>query len=120
MITLDMDDGWPNQLTADLGTLASGQTAYRKLKCRNIAPVTTYSELTITTTDPNLSLSAKDDPDKNDYSDKIVIDRSIKPGDTFTFWACLTAPIVNNEEFAPYQYYNKIVMVPKSKMEYAD
>lgn len=120
MIALNMEAGWPSQLTVDLGTLSSGQIVYRRISCKNISPVTTYKELAVTSTDPNLSLSAKDAPDKYDYSDKIVIEGDIKPNDTFTFWACLTAPVIRNDEYAPYQYYNKLVFVPKSKIDHEE
>lgn len=118
MIALDMDNGWPSSSTVDLGNLASGQTVYRKLTCWNASPASLYKELVVSSTDPNLTISAKDNPSEYDYSDNIVITQPLYPGDSFSFWVCLTAPVVRNEEFAPYQYYNKLVFSPRVKQDF--
>lgn len=119
MISLDMESGWPSTATVDLGNLASGQTVYRKLRCKNISPVSTYRQLVVHSNDPNLQLSTSDDPTIYDFAGSVTINQPIAPGDTFTFWVCLTSPVVHNEVFAPYQYYNKLIFSPQIKEDYA-
>lgn len=118
MIALDLDNGWPSSSTIDLGNLSSGQTVYRKIKCWNASPASLYKELVVSSTDPNLTLSLAESPSVYAYSDNIVISQPLAPGDSFEFWVCLTAPIVRHEEFAPYQYYNKLMFSPRVKQDY--
>lgn len=118
MIKLHMQDGWPNTQTLDLGNLSSGQVVFRKVRCQNIAPVTTYHDLTISSRDSLLLLSREDKVDENDYADTITIPGKIKPGDTFEFCICLTAPIINEETFAPYQYFDRLTFHPRKKTDY--
>ena len=118
MIKLYMANGWPNTQTLDLGNLSSGQTVFRKVRCQNIAPVTTYYDLTISSRDSLLLLSAEDRLDANDYADKITIKGALKPKDTFEFCVCLTAPVINEETFAPYQYFDRLTFHPLKKTDY--
>lgn len=118
MIKLEMEDGWPNTTTLDLGNLSSGQTAFRKIRCKNIAPVTTYYDMIISSKDSMMLLSRDDTSDINRYTDTISIPGPIKPGDTFTFCVCLTAPVISDEGFTPYQYYDKINFMPLKKEEF--
>lgn len=120
MIKLEMADGWPNTNTLDLGNLSSGQTAFRKIRCRNIAPVTTYYDLLVTSRDSLMLLSKDDSTDINRYTDTISIPGALKPGDVFTFCVCLTAPVINDDSFTPYQYYDKINFLPSRKEDYAE
>lgn len=119
MIKLEMTDGWPNTNTLDLGNLSSGQTVFSRVRCKNIAPVTTYYDMVVTSRDSMMLLSRDESTDVTRYTDTISIPGAIRPGDTFTFCVCLTAPEINDDSFTPYQYYDKINFLPKQKVEYA-
>lgn len=118
MIKLHMQNGWPNTQTLDLGNLSSGQVTFRKVRCQNIAPVTTYHDLTISARDSLLLLSVEDRLDEHDYTDKITIPGILRPGDTFDFCVCLTAPTVDEDTFTPYQFYDRLTFHPRKKTEY--
>lgn len=118
MIKLEMEDGWPNTTTLDLGNLSSGQVTFRKVRCKNIAPVTTYYDMIVSSRDSMLLLSNAATTDINRYTDTISIPGALKPGDTFTFYVCLTAPVISDEGFTPYQYYDKINFMPLKKEDF--
>lgn len=118
MIKLEMEDGWPNTNTLDLGNLSSAQVAFRRVRCKNVAPATTYYDMVISSRDSMLLLSRDESSDTNRYNDTISLPGPLRPGDVFTFCVCLTAPVVNDDNFTPYQYYDKINFLPKKKIDY--
>ena len=65
-----------------------------------------------------LLLSRDESSDINRYNDTISLPGPLRPGDVFTFCVCLTAPVVNDDNFTPYQYYDKINFLPKKKIDY--
>ena len=118
MIKLEMEDGWPNTNTLDLGNLSSAQVAFRRVRCKNVAPATTYYDMVISSRDSMLLLSRDESSDTTRYNDTISLPGPLRPGDVFTFCVCLTAPVVNDDNFTPYQYYDKINFMPKKKIDY--
>lgn len=120
MFKIEMEGGWPNTQTIDLGNLCPGQTVYRAVKIKNTAPVTTYYDLVISSDDPVLSLSLESTMDDLKYTPTVTRFGSLAPGASFSLYIRLTAPLVSEGAKTPYQYLSKIRFRPDKKLEYDD
>lgn len=118
MLKVEMEDGWPNTQTVDLGNMCPNQTVYRSVTIRNTAPVTTYSDIIITSRDPLLVMSLEKSYVDTDYSTVIKYMDKLAPGDKLTFYIRLTAPNLVEGSQTPYQYLSKIDFHPNMKVEY--
>lgn len=119
MFKVEMEDGWPNTQTIDMGNLCPGQTVYRAVKIKNTAPVTTYYDLVISSDDPVMSLSLESTMDDLKYTPTVKRSGSLPPGDIFSLYIRLTAPTLTDGTQTPYQYFSKIRFRPDRKLEYA-
>lgn len=115
---VEMEDGWPNTQTIDLGNMCSGQIAYRSVKIKNTAPVTTYFDTVVSSDDPVLSLSLEKTIDDTKYKPSILVEGGLKPGESFTMYVRLVAPLITEGAKTPYQYMSKIRFRPDRKLEY--
>lgn len=118
MLKVEMEDGWPNTQTVDLGNMCPNQTVYRSITIRNTAPVTTYSDIIITSRDPLLVMSWQKSYVDTDYSPVLKYMDKLAPGDTMTLYIKLTAPNLVEGSLTPYQYLSKIDFHPNMKIEY--
>lgn len=118
MFKVEMEEGWPNTQTIDLGNLCSGQTAYRAVKIKNTAPVTTYFDTVVSSNDPVLTLSLEKTTNDTKYKPSVLVEGELKPGESFTMYIRLVAPVVLEGAQTPYQYISKISFHPSRKLEY--
>lgn len=116
---IEMEEGWPCTQTIDLGNLCAGQTAYRAVKVKNTAPVTTYYDTIITSDDPLLSMSLVYTVDDKKYSPSVKLAGGLGPGQSFKLYIRLTAPTLVEGTLTPYRYLSKIRFRPDKKIEYA-
>lgn len=118
MLKVEMEDGWPNTQTVDLGNMCPNQTVYRSVTIKNTAPVTTYSDIIITSRDPLLGLSMQKSYVDTDYSTVVKYPDKLAPGGTMTLYIRLTSPNHVEGSMTPYQYLSKIDFHPNLKVEY--
>lgn len=116
---VEMESGWPNTQTIDLGNLCPSQTVYRAVKVKNTAPVTTYYDMVISSDDPLLALSLVDTTNDKKYSQSVKLSGGLAPGEIFSLYVKLTAPSIIEGTLTPYQYFSKIRFRPEKKIEYA-
>ena len=119
MLKAELDGGWPNTQTIDLGNMCPNQLAYRSVTIKNVSMVTTYYDIVISSDDPLLTISLENSLADKDYAPTVKLLQAVAPGDTFTMYVRLASPNIVEGARTPYQYLSKISFRPDRKVEYA-